>query len=414
VKRAIIHAIVEQHTDDAGSLHHTRSLLLSSPAATLEDLAHFDERIEAHIDGLAVAGAAGWTSARRRLGDGDFQAEFAACVLAIESRDPGRLEHCFAVAEAVPQTQAVMLAAFNWVSSRFLQGTVAALINHAAPIRRTMGLLVCGTRGVDPGLGAAWFSDPSPIVRAASCRTAGEIGRLDLSDRCTAAMQDENVTCRFWGAWSTVILGDRNGKGLQVLLQQGATATAHRLGASALPLQAMSVDAAHAVLQSLARDAGRMRSVIQGCGIVGNSAYVPWLIRHMADAKMARVAGEAFSLITGVNLGALGIDAQAPEHVAPVEYAGSESTDPDEGLPWPDARKVELWWAENGSRFPEGVRFFVGRPVTRSHCLSVLRSDRQPQRILAANYLCLLEPGTPLFDTSAPAWRQQRLLSRMS
>jgi len=38
----------------------------------------------------------------------------------------------------------------------------------------------------------------------------------------------------------------------------------------------------------------------------------------------------------------------------------------------------------------------------------------QRQRVLAAHYLCLLEPGTPLFNTSAPAWRQQRLLAKMT
>jgi hypothetical protein len=37
----------------------------------------------------------------------------------------------------------------------------------------------------------------------------------------------------------------------------------------------------------------------------------------------------------------------------------------------------------------------------------------QRQRILAAHYLCLLDPGTPLFNTSAPAWRQQRWLAKM-
>jgi hypothetical protein len=43
----------------------------------------------------------------------------------------------------------------------------------------------------------------------------------------------------------------------------------------------------------------------------------------------------------------------------------------------------------------------------------VLKTGHQRQRILAAHYLCLLNPGTPLFNTSAPAWRQQRLLAQM-
>ena len=56
----------------------------------------------------------------------------------------------------------------------------------------------------------------------------------------------------------------------------------------------------------------------------------------------------------------------------------------------------------------------MGAPVTREHCIAVLKTGNQRQRILAAHYLSLLEPGTPLFNTGAPAWRQQRLLAGMN
>ena len=87
--------------------------------------------------------------------------------------------------------------------------------------------------------------------------------------------------------------------------------------------------------------------------------------------------------------------------------------DPDDGLPWPDVQKIEAWWHANGTHFQKGTRYFMGQPVTREHCIDVLKNGYQRQRILAAHYLCLLEPGTPLFNTSAPAWRQQRLLAAM-
>ena len=64
-------------------------------------------------------------------------------------------------------------------------------------------------------------------------------------------------------------------------------------------------------------------------------------------------------------------------------------------------------------RFQKGTRYFMGQPVTKEHSINVLKTGYQRQRILAAHYLCLLEPGTPLFNTSAPAWRQQRLLAGM-
>jgi uncharacterized protein (TIGR02270 family) len=88
--------------------------------------------------------------------------------------------------------------------------------------------------------------------------------------------------------------------------------------------------------------------------------------------------------------------------------------DPDDGLPWPDVTRIRKWWKANGSRFAAGTRNFMGAPVTREHCIQVLKTGYQRQRILAAHYLCLLTPGTPLFNTSAPARRQQALLANMS
>ena len=171
------------------------------------------------------------------------------------------------------------------------------------------------------------------------------------------------------------------------------------------------------MLQKLASDPAQVRLLIEGSGIVGDPAYVPWLVKHMTDDKKARVAGEAFTLITGADLALLDLERKPPE-----EFESGPNDDPndtnvamedDDGLPWPDAEKIDAWWASNGSRFQNGVRYFMGAPVTREHCIDVLKNGYQRQRILAAHYLCLLEPGTPLFNTSAPAWRQQRWLAKM-
>lgn len=179
----------------------------------------------------------------------------------------------------------------------------------------------------------------------------------------------------------------------------------------------MAPAAAHATLQRLGGDPAQLRLLIQGSGINGDPTYVPWLMKHMADDKTARLAGEAFSLITGTDLALLDLERKPPENVeaGPNDNPDDENVemDPDEGLPWPDAGLIAGWWEKNGSRFQPGARYFMGAPVTREHCIQVLKDGYQRQRILAAHYLCLLEPGTPLFNTSAPAWRQQKLLAQM-
>jgi uncharacterized protein (TIGR02270 family) len=88
--------------------------------------------------------------------------------------------------------------------------------------------------------------------------------------------------------------------------------------------------------------------------------------------------------------------------------------DPDDGLPWPDQAKLQHWWRANQQRFQAGARYFIGAPVTRAHCIDVLKNGYQRQRISAALYLTVMSPGTPLFDTSAPAWRQGRQLAGLT
>jgi uncharacterized protein (TIGR02270 family) len=171
------------------------------------------------------------------------------------------------------------------------------------------------------------------------------------------------------------------------------------------------------MLQDIAREPAQLRWLVQGSGIAGDPGYVPWLISLMATLETARLAAEALTLITGADLQALQLWRQRPEDFesGPTENPDDENVglDPDEGLAWPDGPKVEGWWKASSSRFQKGTRYFMGAPLTREHCIHILKTGYQRQRILAAHYLCLLEPGTPLFNTSAPAWRQQRLLAKM-
>jgi len=59
-----------------------------------------------------------------------------------------------------------------------------------------------------------------------------------------------------------------------------------------------------------------------------------------------------------------------------------------------------------------GRSYFLGVPPSVAHCRAVLRGGYQRQRVLAALHLAPLQPGTVLFPTSAPAWRQKRLLEQ--
>jgi uncharacterized protein (TIGR02270 family) len=83
----------------------------------------------------------------------------------------------------------------------------------------------------------------------------------------------------------------------------------------------------------------------------------------------------------------------------------------DIALPWPDVERMRAWWQKNNGGFQAGQRYFLGEPPSVPRCTRILQEGFQRQRIAAALYLSLLQPGRILFPTSAPAWRQARLLA---
>ncbi len=84
--RPVLEHIVEQHAEEAAFLSLLRDAATEAPHYKRHHLARLDERVEAHIDGLCVAGEAGWRCAVAELKAHPEPGElFAAGVLALES-----------------------------------------------------------------------------------------------------------------------------------------------------------------------------------------------------------------------------------------------------------------------------------------------------------------------------------------
>lgn len=408
--------VVRQHVEEAAALFVIRDVLVRTGNVILGDLARLDERLVSHFDGLAVAGRQACPSCEALLEVSYPGAVFASTVHAVTQRDLQWIARLFDVARSRSGARE-MICAFGWLHKGQLLGIVANHLGAEEPVQRRVSIAACAEHRVDPGLTCdTLLKEEEPSIRALAIRTAGEIGRQDMAASCATTSGDEDSDCRFWSVWSGVMLGDRN-RALNALTQMATIDGPHRSRAFTLGLQTVNARAAHAFLKGVAADPAQLRWLVHGSGIAGDPTYVPWLITHMREDKMARLAGESFTLITGADLSALTLDRPQPEgfEAGPTDDPDDDNVDmdPDDGLPWPDVDKIEKWWAANASRFQKGTRYFMGAPVTRAHCIDVLKNGYQRQRILAAHYLCLLEPGTPLFNTSAPAWRQQRLLARM-
>ena len=158
----------------------------------------------------------------------------------------------------------------------------------------------------------------------------------------------------------------------------------------------------------------KTRLAIAGFGASGDPAAIPWLLGQMQVPDLARPAGEAFCMITGVDLATENFESERPEDFesGPTENPEDEDVamDPDEDLPWPNPQLIQEWWHKNKSNFKSGVRYLCGEPISEKQCKHVLRYGYQRQRAASAIELSMMKPGQPVFNVNAPGFRQQELL----
>lgn len=414
------HPVASEHlaeyAEEAAFVWLQRAHAVHAPNVDLQQFHDADERLAANLDGLATAGERGHEAAMQGLANGGPEDFFAPTVLALTEagNDGDRFDPLVDRLERTPEALAGVVSALGWVPSRCLAGRAGALLEAVDATRQRLGIAACALHRRDPGkvletrLGA-----PVGGVRARAARAVGDLARVDLAARLAELAAAGGPETEWWVARSRVLLGNR-GEALEALEVIGSVAGPRRLAALRLALLAAEPARGHAFLHRLERTPGSMRLRVVGAGLVCDPRYVPWLIEAMADPALARIALEAFVHITGadVNLDIL-------ESLPPEGHDDGPSDDPEDDdvalpedvpLPWPDVPRVAAWWAERRSMLTPGTRFFLGRPVTPEHCLHVLRSGLQFQRVLAAYHRTLIAPGTVLFPTSAPAWRQRRLL----
>jgi uncharacterized protein (TIGR02270 family) len=290
---------------------------------------------------------------------------------------------------------------------------VGGLVAAQEPRLRRVGIAACAITRNNPGVHLAnALTHADPALRARACRAVGELGRKDLLGEMAPLLAGEDENCRFWAAWSATLLNDPRGF---APLWKFIAGTASRRTARALGvlLRALPPAQAQDWLKTLGRDPERRRAAITGVGVYGDPTYASWLIQQMADEKFTRLAGEAFSMMTGADLAYIDLDRRPPEGVeaGPTDDPADPDVelDPDNWLPWPDPERVAKWWAAQRGGYAPGTRYLMGKPISPESLAEILRSGRQRQRTAAALELTI-RSGAMLFETRARGQLQQQRL----
>jgi uncharacterized protein (TIGR02270 family) len=405
-------AIVEQHASEAAFVWFLREHALVSPNYLLADLSQLDNRLGAHIDGLRIADEPGWEIVKKSLEEVGGPGEvFTAGVLAFESGNPEKSQHVVDVGTSAPDVAPGLASALGWLSYEKAANHVTELMMADQPARKRVGITASVLHRRNPGSAlVAAFGADDPSLRARAFRAAGELGFLDSHITLRANLKAKDPTVRFWAGWSdALMIGHREAVAyLQNVAEAGGP---FAVRGAQMAMRRLAPNDAKLWLRRLVKDVGQKRIAVTAAGAFADPEAIPFLIDQMKVPRLARVAGESFSLITGAHFVNDRLEGQKPEgfEAGPNDNPEDENVemDPDENLPWPDPALVQKWWNARQGSFAKGTRYLLGRPITPESLRIALKDGYQRQRAAAAIELAILKPGRPLFEVRAPGWRQQ-------
>jgi len=402
--------VLAQHAEEAAFLWILRNGAVHAPHYLLKDLAKLDLRIEAHLDGLRIGGPHGWAMLKEALALEEPGEIFAAAVVAFESGDPKRTDLVLDAGTATPELAQGVASAIGWLPPKKADRLIKALLGSASKARRRAGVAGAAIRRLDFEKGFLdAVRDDDPLLRARGLRAVAELGMTKHAALFSRYLDAVDPAVGYAAAWGgALVSGD---PAAVAALQRFAVSPGRKSrDALVLAVRRMTPAAAAAWREKLARTPETLRQAVIAAGAAGDPDAVPWLLDQTALPAVARVAGEALAMITGVDLAYQDLDGDQPEgfEAGPNDDPEDENVepDPDEDLPWPHPGRARGWWESQKSRFTSGKRYLIGREIAAESAREALRTGRQRQRAAAALELTILEPGTPLVEVRAPGFRQ--------
>jgi uncharacterized protein (TIGR02270 family) len=412
----ILPAIVEQYAEQAAFLYSQREAALDSAAADLSDLVQLDERLDAHLDGLRIADGDAWAICADALAERLGGEYFTAAVVAFDAGDPRSIDMLLST-DAIHTAPAELISALGWRADSDLHARVRELLRAQSERGRRIALAALRDARQAP---TAWLSQAAaaddPLLRLFAAQAAGNQGQVELRPTLLALIADTDRAVRCAAACSLAFLGERE-TARPVLLEQlrGQDQDCARAALSILPRLLPKTE--HRLwwdALATAEHAHRLR--IAAVAATGSVTAIPWLIAQVRESpRLARAAGAAISLLTGVDLETAGLVAEHPADSAasPNDDPSDETValDPDDDRPCPHPEKLAAWWGTAQARYDIDHRYLAGAPIGSGHCRRLLHVGTQPQRAAAALELALNTPDAALFNVRGPSWRQASWLA---
>ena len=361
--------IYEEHLNEAAWLWGNWEQALDSAVYALGDVAVGpEERLLAHLDGLVLGGqAVAHKLLLPALAGDDLGGIAAAAWVLVQAEDADHQDTVIgALASAEPPAQAAIGRAL-YLAPRTDVSRLITMFNTGAPLVRAIVLDVFATR--EPG----WVRehiDPSmrsgqPPLVAAALRAIRNLRERELLGYVELASQSDDIEVRL-EAMRTGLAFSVKTAWNECRIFAGGIGEMCRLPLGLLATSPDPNDRAFVRGKALnADDADVGRHALWALGFAGDADSADVLVQAMADEKKSRVAGEAFSAITGLTIAgelAKPGETQGPDSEEVAEEDPPPAVRPEDFLPEPRVEQVKKWWDKDRRRFVPGTRYVGGQP----------------------------------------------------
>ncbi len=400
--------IYEQYVDNASFLWILRSIAVNQPHYYPSDIEELDRRIEAQLDGLMTSIDTAWPVCVDALELEEPGEVFTAAVVAFRSHDMNKIQQAVEVGLSSETVVKGVISALGWLPGKVVHNWIKKFFTSKDLNHKYLAIAACSVRRENPEEYLNRILEREDCQQhlslyARSLRLVGELRRLDLMPYLEAALKSENDNIRFWAIWSSILLGKHElVKQLEPFVFNSGQ---YQTRALEIAFRVLPVEQGRSWISALAKSEGQERNVVKATGILGDPQAVNWLIAKMKDESLAKLAGEAFSLITGIDLEQHQLidERDSKQQIDSDEDMDDESVDLDQdgNLPWPDHEKVKNLWMNHGRNFIAGKRYCLGKTLSNEHLKSRLSESHQRHRQAICLELSLIDSGISMLNYKA-------------
>jgi uncharacterized protein (TIGR02270 family) len=386
--RTFLSRLYEEYLEEASFLFGQRRTLYKNPEITWKKIAEFEERLEAHIDGLVVGDKMALEVCARRAAEGDFGELYAAtCVFCrqdqrdrllalLDQLDPADTEKAGAIADALkyelpdawaldfltllasgdPKLAPILARAFGYRRFQCGPQLVRAMKRCTATalpeIVWALGRIAYRTAS---GPLLDFLTSEDEPLRSVAAIALARIGESATADSCLSQARSKT--------WPLVPLGLFGGRSAVDVLMQHAE-----------------------------KDVGT--DCLTALGLLGDPVIVPLLIGKLTEPKSAVSAAIALRCLTGAGLSETVF---VPDEINEDELFEAEREQLKQGKPLgrgdgrpfgstvtrlsQNPKEWDRWWEANACRFTSGVRYRNGGLFSPGRLIEMLTDECTPHQL---------------------------------